>query len=1519
MSRTVRFVIEGDVNQGIKSLDSFLKKLDAIGSHKAIHTLQGAFSRARGDVAGLTANLRSLHSTLTRLTGAANQTAHGMNGMVRSTIRITNNTRHIHDNSVRIGSTWRRNQQVAERTTSTLGRMVGILAKASTLGLQGLRHASVGMRGAAIQGAGGIQSAAIGLRMSGIQLGQQFAAIGGGPLAGNFLSGFLGALRTAINTSVGIVTIGAELATRLITGFAGTAVKMAGAAVGALGQAILGSLGGLLAVGGKGVFKALGVGLFQVGAIVQNLSQTVTQLAGEVVIQLGNAFVGVAEIFRGAFQAGVNIASQLLNSLVNVASEVVGKIAGVLGGVAKGVLGTAGVLGGLALRDYVKGESAITSGLILFSPEVTAEQKKSLQDWVFNLAREVPNLDVGQLGKAFEMAVSTGFQSNPEGLKRFLSAGVKLASSAGVEDVGSLTRTMAKVFDIYKGEISAEAKASGEDPFAFLAGRIQQLRNVGDLDVGELSQSLGEVAGVAKAMGLSFDQMLVTLAELSRFLGREQTFTTFTQMNLAFTKLSEKGAALMSELGISTKELSVVDKARLADLQAQREALEAQVGSATDLREKLDGLKDRRKDMQFAGADKDDLRGIDRQIDLLTRSLRDAKQGSKDLKGELKALAEEEDRILRGAKSRNPLDVIKDVLGAGLSEDELAEIFNNVRAFRGVVGKRAQSPDVGADIRAGLSASATETLESGVAQRAETVGFKMASIFKEMKQPFITFIQTTEGPFLGFLDRAIGKLKDMNAWVKEALMDPGALAFVENLGGKFASLFDKIGISFQAISPKEFWAAMNGGLDKAWEIGGKVVGVFTTLGGVIADLVKASPLLQEIWAGMKDAGSAMGEGLGKMAEGDRSPLVGVWKDIKNGLEDIKQSALGALREILTVIGQGIEQLKGIASQILDTGGDVLGGGVGAGAAYLGATALMGGRGRGRGRGRAGLGGAGAAPSRGGRMMGGLKRAGGPLATAAMMAGGYALGSSDGPAADLGWSGLTIGGYAATGAALGGMFGPVGAALGAIAGTLGGIVSQFDNIANSVGRLFGGEDKAATSAAITQGRLSDLQGRIDRDVFLRGGSEVPIEAIKDPLERQRLRLQNKTNLLGEQAALNPVLEVAHQTALREMASLVAKQQRTREAPQVKAEVADLLKFIGTERGLLTGFKNEDDPNFAMAIGRIDAMTKSLKSAESLDEIKEIRKLVRDMLIATTHIADDPRKVASMDFARGYRKHLAGTAPPPLRGNEDYRGFMDEAFRQKHTLNDRQYGVVADEFARKGLMPPASWGQNLPDAFKYASPHKYPDNRIEGSAGGPVGPGQKGRFPSVIWDKQGERFIKDPNRGYVGDLKAFGPQFGLNMDAPMVGDRLPGGGRAIFGRTRGLTKADHEAGLSLNMGFERRRGMSETEIRLGQRQKQFTRQAGEAKEAGDSDGAAQLQKAADEAAAALKKARASEQKGVEANKKVLDAVKTTSAEKDAEYTSLMDAAVTTVADLKKQLKDVKAEMADLKKRLNDKVKQ
>lgn len=1085
---SVKFVIEGDIKSAIAALDTFNKRLDAVAKNSAIRSLQTTFSNMANQIGRVNGQLSIMARFVQQMRSGGTGMANALNGVVRNYNKV-NASSNIYIKNINHAA--RQTQALATQTSRLQTAMNGVALTAAKVGLaisKGLSKAAVGFRGSVGSGLGGIQSLGIGVRMSGIALGNQLSQIMSGTLSGNFLSPVLNALKGTINTSVGLVNIGAQMATRIVTGITGTLVKMAGPVVGGAVNAFVGSLGMGIALSAKGVTKVLGATLAGLGDFIQNMASGATQFAGEIVIQLGNVFTGLTEVFRGAFQAAVNVAAGVLNGLVNIAGAVAEKVAGVLGKVATGVVGGAAALGGLSLKDRVESESAIVGATVLFNPNVTPQEKRAFRDKVLALRSEFPTLEGEGIGKAAEMLVSTGFQADPKVASDFLKGLLPLAEVSNLQNLPELARTAAKVYNLFKEEITAAAQADGVGVGDFLAGRLFQVRNVGDLEISDLATHLGEAAGVGKAFGLTLDETLKELAQLSLGLAPDETFTAFRSIITRLQDPAKETRELFADLGVSLKEPSAALDAQLETFDKQREAINSQIASL----EKIKG-----KHKEIAG-----------------------------LKKQLKGIDESESRALRHAKSRNPLEIVRQLLAMDLSEEELAVAFPNVRGLKGIAVQKALSAESKAQIETTFGQKPSEALAGPTSERRDSLAFKFSDIFRKLKDPFDAFFSAAEPTFKKFLDDTASTLGRFGEFVRSALADSGAEEFAANLGDKLAPLFGPFVQGFEALvamEPGDFWAAMTAGVNNTAAAIEKVIGFGSTVFDIISDIVDATPGIQKAWEAVTGFFGDLGEGLDRTSKGDKSPILNLFRDIEEGLSSLIDKAKALLAGFLVDIAGMIEQLKATVESVWSDvkGGAMTGlgalGGLFAGQAMVSGARFAGGPGATAGAGGAAGGAAGlmAGGSKLGRFAKGFGLFAAPFVAMDL---GQQIASGSSPDS-FGGSAMNVLGGAGSGAAIGSAIAPgLGTIIGAVVGALAGLLPDVlggsgEPEGPSSGATYLAEEIGALKLALQTGSVYDRMSRTMRPAT--GSASEQALAMAEQ-QKDLLGLQGGDNFVGRLA-------------------------------------------------------------------------------------------------------------------------------------------------------------------------------------------------------------------------------------------------------------------------------------------------------------------------------------------------------------------------------------------------------------------
>jgi hypothetical protein len=887
MSRNVDFSISAEVDAALKKLDDFDARLTKIGNNPGFKKLNATVERQQRTWLRIRNHIRDATRDYNRLAIAANRWRQAQKDIGGATLKISQTTRNVYQTTNRIAQAQGRTTQELRRQgfhMATLNKLATNLARTMSRGLAG---GSASLRGGATSIAGSAQGVGISMRMSGLAMGQQLGQIMSGPLSGNILSGVMTGLRNALTTTVGVATIALEFGTRIASGIAGGIVKAGGLIIGGLTQVVTGAMAGILST----INGPLGLIVNSVGQAMNNVVSSVATISGEIVGQIGNALTGLGEMFRGAFQAAVNIAAGVMNQLVTVASKIAETVGGVLGTAAKAVLGVVGGVGGLALKDIIKEEKGLTRGLVLLDPSVTNEQRQQLREWVYNMRREYGSIKAGDPGRALERVISTGAQRDPQKAMNIAGAALRLTNVAGDEDAGVIARASMKVYNLFQKELLAAAGGDQGQAANLLMDKMFALKNFGDLDMGDVARRIGDVVGLSDTLQMSLDDILVTLGQLSLVQGPEQTFTSLGQMMMTFIKLGPEAHAELERVGIQARELGAGDKERLSALRAERSSL---TGNATTLKEYEKALK-RARLAKKAATTKDQKEEIAQTILDLEVKIADRKEKTDSKR--VRAIDKEIDRIKQmEGRLRPVMDLWREMAEAmdkgTLNEAKLGKVMRRIRAMRGQLGAqmlRKVSPEEYAAVRGGKGEGGVVGAAGSVAAaqeiRARELGDQLTRVFREIEQPFVTIWTSANEQITGFFANAISGLRDFNSWWKKVIEDPGAITFLENLGSKLSNLFGFMS-GGSLPDPSVFWEKVNAGLDKVWAVGGKIVDV---IGNILSGIGRAAEALGgfgALWDVVKMGATAVSDVLGEVATGDYSTFVGMWNSVSTFVNDI---------------------------------------------------------------------------------------------------------------------------------------------------------------------------------------------------------------------------------------------------------------------------------------------------------------------------------------------------------------------------------------------------------------------------------------------------------------------------------------------------------------------------------------------------------------------------------------------------------------------------------------------------------
>lgn len=969
MPRELSFTINGDPSGGVEAFKRLRK--EAEDSAKAIQATMNAVAGMAGNLGAVTAavrsmregaaatsrSVRSMSGNLAGFSARAREFASALKAQTAEAARTTHQftkqrfeithvqqavkgtAQHAHGlRTAMSGVTAQTGVFRAGLTSSSvvLGRMLTQAALLSNRLAYGARAASQAFRGTSAGAAQGLQGLGIGFRMSGIAVGNQLANMGSQGIGG-FLGGVAGA-----------VAAGAEMAVRLVSSLTGTAVRLLGGAVGlilapigALAQGVGDMVGSVFS---KAIGGTIAMGLQAVGGFVS----AITNVVGEMASQVGNIFTGIMEAARGAFQGAVNIAANVLGKLVDVAGAVADKVGGVLGTIGKTVLGVGGTLMGFALHDFSDTESGLSKGIVLLDSKLSPADKKNLRSWADDLHKQMPTITRAAFGDTFQRVVSTGFSGDLAGAKKATEAAVRLQFAAeGGGSPADAARLIAKTRSVFGTELEAFG-----DPMQRISDLLFQTVNAADVSLSDLVTHLGEVIGPAKALGMTFEDLLVLVSKMSRTAGTEQTFTGLRRLILEPLKMSKEASGLLSKHGINPLVLSGEEEAAIrakqkavADKEAEIAALETskrhgpEEAAATRKAEasaRAAAVATARvaiaqaRTPQAAKAAREALAVLQAQQanDVANQAASrvgespgaDATEKITSAKAELKALKAELNDFQKTAGTVTDLSGFLDKLAkAGIGAKELAVVFPDIRALTAAMTLGSQDPKMAAAIE-GMIRNGTGKVGDAVAEQASTVKVKMLQLWEGLKAPFHATLESIETPFKGFLDRMVSGLKGLTKWWEKALIHPALGGLLANIGGKVGGLFKSIfgTASLKMPSQGAVWHALSDGLDKVWSFGTKVVNVFKTLGGAVLGLVGESETLGKVWDKMKAAGAWLGDTFKQLSNGSTKNLSDAWQGMKGGFDTLWNGAAKALEPVWEKATAIWGDIKKVAVQVGDT-------------------------------------------------------------------------------------------------------------------------------------------------------------------------------------------------------------------------------------------------------------------------------------------------------------------------------------------------------------------------------------------------------------------------------------------------------------------------------------------------------------------------------------------------------------------------------------------------------------------------
>jgi len=238
-------------------------------------------------------------------------------------------------------------------------------------------------------------------------------------------------------------------------------------------------------------------------------------------------------------------------------------------------LGAAAVKG---IKDFAEFEKTIQNVTTLLGGDA-AESAIRFQDQIAKIATVVPK-SANELGAGFYDILSAGI-SEADGALNFLEQSSKLAT-AGLSDTSESVDLMTSAFNAFKSE--------GLDANQ-IADVLFKTVEKGKTTVSELARSFGQVAPVASAAGVSFNELQAATAALTT----QGIRTSQAQQGLkaAFSnviKPSSEAAELAAQLGLEFNSTALASKGLSGFLVSVKDATGGNIDTMAKLFGSIEGL-----------------------------------------------------------------------------------------------------------------------------------------------------------------------------------------------------------------------------------------------------------------------------------------------------------------------------------------------------------------------------------------------------------------------------------------------------------------------------------------------------------------------------------------------------------------------------------------------------------------------------------------------------------------------------------------------------------------------------------------------------------------------------------------------------------------------------------------------------------------------------------------------------------------------------------------------------------------
>jgi hypothetical protein len=225
----------------------------------------------------------------------------------------------------------------------------------------------------------------------------------------------------------------------------------------------------------------------------------------------------------------------------------------------------AGLAAGAALKAFSNMEKGIVKVYGLLNVQDLKKWSKTIDDTIANSMAEF-GINSEEASTALYNAISV-LGASEETFKTY-NESIRLAVG-GNADLAQATIGIGKLKNAYEGLTGAKA-----------ANILFVAQQLGGADVNQLAKNVGKVAKLAASMGISAEEYVATLGELTKFISPEEATTGIKGLTQALTGAKGEAKKILKEFGLPTTPQELIDTGWTESLYLMNKMIEENIDQA---------------------------------------------------------------------------------------------------------------------------------------------------------------------------------------------------------------------------------------------------------------------------------------------------------------------------------------------------------------------------------------------------------------------------------------------------------------------------------------------------------------------------------------------------------------------------------------------------------------------------------------------------------------------------------------------------------------------------------------------------------------------------------------------------------------------------------------------------------------------------------------------------------------------------------------------------------------------------